>query len=89
MRSLQLHGSGAGHDVVSCIAAYGPSASRPCRCTNPAKLLSTDPNFAGTLASMWIMGCLIGHHEAMARNIETKLCNMMKAVSRVDEVIII
>jgi hypothetical protein len=34
----------------------------------------------GTLTSMWIMGCLIGHHEAIARAVESKLCSMMKAV---------
>jgi hypothetical protein len=33
---------------------------------------------------MWIMGCLIGHHEMMARAIEMKLCSMMKAVSHGD-----
>jgi hypothetical protein len=30
---------------------------------------------------MWIMGCLIGHHETIARATEMKLCSMMKAVS--------
>jgi hypothetical protein len=34
---------------------------------------------------MWIMGCLVGHHEIIARAAEMKLCKMMKEARRSNE----